>query len=548
MPRASDADYQAPDPDFEYSLLKAVVESTSDAIYIKDVQGKYLMFNQAASGIVGKHADEVVGRDDTAIFPPEEARAVMEGDQGVLAAGVVMTYEEVVTDAGGTTRTYLSTKGPLVDAQGVVTALFGIAHDITDLKNAERALRASNQRLRTYIDSNIVGVILATAWGSVLEANDYYLRLIGYSRDEFENGIVDWRAITPPEWLAADEHALEELSATGRCTPYEKEYVRRDGERVAVYITDAIVPESDGEIAAFILDITARKRAESDLAKHLEHLEELVTTRTQELERANTELDASNEGYRTLNKELTSTNQELDRTNEDLRAATEAKSQFLASMSHELRTPLNSIIGFSEMLFRGMVGDLSEEQHKQIGMIHRSGLHLLALINDILDLSRIEAGAVDLVLEPFDAAEVVLEVAETLGPLATEKGLALAIDVPEIGVTVISDRHKVSQVLLNLGGNALKFTDAGRVDIRLTPLSNEVRFTVSDTGCGIPPAELDHIFEAFSQVDQTDHAKPEGTGLGLAISREFANLLGAQILVESQPGVGSTFTFVLPIA
>jgi len=182
-----------------------------------------------------------------------------------------------------------------------------------------------------------------------------------------------------------------------------------------------------------------------------------------------------------------------------------------------------------------------------VGMIHRSGLHLLSLINEVLDLSKIETGGVKVNLGLFDPVDTVIEVADTLRPLARAKGLELHVEVPPSEFTLMSDAEKIRQILLNIGGNAVKFTNSGSVVLKLEHRVHDLRFMVTDTGLGIPAGELAHIFEAFTQVDRVREVKPEGTGLGLSISRRYAELLGGKILVESEPGVGSTFTLIIPM-
>lgn len=264
-------------------------------------------------------------------------------------------------------------------------------------------------------------------------------------------------------------------------------------------------------------------------------------------DRAEAELSLYRKKLETLVAERTA---ELVSANAGLQEATAAKSDFLASMSHELRTPLNSIIGFSDMLQRGMVGDLSEEQTKQIGMIHRSGRQLLVLINDVLDVAKIEAGKAEVHVERLNALELVREAVELIRPMADDKGLEVRVDAggSNDDWELCSDRDKVRQILLNLIGNAVKFTHDGTIDIVLNRGSDATLvIAVLDTGYGIAKEDLSRVFEAFTQIDTPDVIKPHGTGLGLSISREFAHLLGGEITVTSEVGVGSTFTLALPV-
>jgi len=239
--------------------------------------------------------------------------------------------------------------------------------------------------------------------------------------------------------------------------------------------------------------------------------------------------------------------QSLKRARREAEQANRAKSAFLANMSHELRTPLNSIIGFSGILESGMAGELNAEQKKQLGIIANSGRHLLGLINDILDLSKIEAGKLELEAGAFDLMELLTSVAEMIRPMAAEKGLSFEACFPANEVRMYSDRAKFKQVLLNLLSNAVKFTDQGQVQLVVNAMPDgRLHCAVSDTGVGIAKEDLGKVFDEFQQVGDSDsdvEAKSQGTGLGLAICRRLIEMLGGAIRVESQPGIGSTFSF-----
>jgi signal transduction histidine kinase len=240
-------------------------------------------------------------------------------------------------------------------------------------------------------------------------------------------------------------------------------------------------------------------------------------------------------------------NDELRRLYTELEAASQHKSEFLANMSHELRTPLNAIIGFSQVLRDQMIGSVNEKQAEYLDDIISSGNHLLSLINDVLDLSKVEAGQIELEMQPFSLREALERGVLMVRERATEDGVRVGFTAdPEVDV-VDGDERRIKQVIFNLLSNAVKFTPAGgEVDVSATRVNGEVRVSVADTGPGIAPEDRERIFEEFQQSD-TGSEQQEGTGLGLALSKRFVELHGGRIWLESEVGRGSTFTFALPM-
>jgi signal transduction histidine kinase len=245
--------------------------------------------------------------------------------------------------------------------------------------------------------------------------------------------------------------------------------------------------------------------------------------------------------------ELETRNREIEDKSRQLEVASQHKSEFLANMSHELRTPLNAVIGFSEVLTDRMFGELNEKQDEYLKDIHASGQHLLSLINDILDLSKIEAGRMELELADFHLPQAIDNALVLVRERALRRSITLEQSIdPRLG-EIRGDERKVKQVLLNLLSNAIKFTpEGGRIGVRARPADGIVEVTVADTGVGIAPEDQEAIFEEFRQVGAAEK-KAEGTGLGLALARKFIELHGGRIGVVSQVGVGSTFTFTLPV-
>ncbi|MBB5607969.1 MULTISPECIES: hybrid sensor histidine kinase/response regulator [unclassified Janthinobacterium] len=248
--------------------------------------------------------------------------------------------------------------------------------------------------------------------------------------------------------------------------------------------------------------------------------------------------------------ELETTNREIALKNLELAEASRMKSAFIANMSHELRTPLNAIIGFTGALLMKLPGPLTSDQDKQLNTIRASARHLLSLINDILDVAKIEAGKLTLSIEAITCQELITEVAETLRPLAQQKGLALEVDVGEQAIVIDTDRRALTQILINLLNNAIKFTEQGSVRISLAQREEDgaqiTEMSIADSGAGIKEEDQAKLFQAFSQLDSTSTRHVEGAGLGLYLCQNLASAIGGTLLFHSDYGSGSTFTLSLP--
>jgi signal transduction histidine kinase len=290
-------------------------------------------------------------------------------------------------------------------------------------------------------------------------------------------------------------------------------------------------------------------------ASRQQMLDLLISTYEQAVQ-VNVELQARERQVLELNMklshhaaELEAHNQEIARKNLELAEASRMKSAFIANMSHELRTPLNAIIGFTGTLLMKLPGPLTVDQDKQLNTIRTSARHLLSLINDILDVAKIEAGKVTLALAPVQCQSLLGETAESLRPLAAQKGLALTVELPPDPIVIVSDRRALTQIVINLVNNAIKFTEQGSVRVALAQhvTGDEVvtEFSVADSGAGIRPEDQPKLFQAFSQLDSTSTRHAEGAGLGLYLCQNLANLLGGSLQFSSEFGTGSTFTLVL---
>ncbi|MDG4597165.1 MAG: PAS domain S-box protein [Candidatus Contendobacter sp.] len=407
------------------------------------------------------------------------------------------------------------------DAAGHPLRMVGTHTDITERKQAEIALKTSEERYRALIESMGEGLIAIDREARLTYANPQFQLMTGFSNEELRDAAL--------ETLLSDDgkavfRVQFERRKQGIAERYELEWLKKDGGVILTLVSPKPLHDSEGHFAgsfAAITDITESKRAERELIAYRDHLEELVRERTADLARAKDAAEAANR----------------------------AKSLFLANMSHELRTPLNAILGFSALMRRD--ASITDNHLRQsLDIINRSGEHLLALINDILDMAKIEAGRLQARIKPLNLGTLAHDVVELMRGRATEKGLRLRLEqssaLPRL---VRGDETKLRQALVNLVGNAIKFTEQGEVILRLgaTPESCGLRLSieVEDSGIGIAVADQLRIFDPFAQVEKTGAQK--GTGLGLAITRQFVELMGGRIGVTSQLGRGSCFQIELPV-
>jgi len=368
-------------------------------------------------------------------------------------------------------------------------------------RRAEEQLRGSQLYTRLLMESNIDALMTTDPLGIITDVNQQMEILAGHARDELI-GTAFKQYFTDPE-LA--EEGIRLVVREGRVTNYELTARSRDGAETVVSYNATTFNDQAGNLQGVFgaaRDVTERKR-----------FEQALQDKNVELERANL-----------------------------------AKDRFLATMSHELRTPLNAIIGFTGTLLMKLPGPLTSDQEHQIKIVQSSGRHLLSLINDLLDLAKIESGKVEMRYEPISCQAVIADVAAALRPLAEKKGLDFEVKGPKACVRVDSDRRILSQILINLTNNAIKFTDRGKIQIELgTQPSNGhmlATINVTDTGTGIRPDDKQKLFQAFQQVD-TGH-RGEGTGLGLYLSQKLAVLINGRIELESEYGKGSVFRLLIP--
>jgi len=416
---------------------------------------------------------------------------------------------------------YVLDQGLIIrDEQGQPIRVVGSTTDISDRKLAEEALRRSEARARRLIDSNLIGVLFANPVGTLLDANDAFLKMIGYSREELVH--LNWRDLTPVEYAEQDQKAIAEIRATGVCTPFEKEYIRKDGTRISVLLGVTRVIDTEEECACFALDLTESKRIEAERA-------ELLIREQAARQQAET--------------------------------ASRMKDEFLAIVSHELRSPLNAILGWARLLRTRKFDPATIERALEV--IERNAQAQTQLIEDLLDISRIIRGTIRLYLQPLHLAQVVQAALDTVRPMANNKQIHLETHL-DSSLMVSGDFDRLQQIVWNLLSNAVKFTpEDGQVTIWLEQtqpsekiaLSNApalrdwvAQIRVVDTGKGIHPDFLPHVFDRFRQADGTSSRTQGGLGLGLAIVRNLAELHGGTVFAESEgEGRGATFIVQLPL-
>ena len=424
---------------------------------------------------------------------------------------------------------------------------------------------SAGQALGALLDDAPCGFLTFRDDGSVLLANRTLLDLLGYQREEvvgrhFENLLSVGARIFYQTHLfplarlhgRADEIFLVLRSRDGQDVGVFVNVRRRDEGGTAVY--DVALMQVR-ERAKYEQELLHARRVADEARNAAEEARLLVEEQSAELEATAEELEATNEELAATNEELAATNEELiaqtgelERLRQVAEAANRAKTDFLAVMSHELRTPLNAISGYVQILELGIQGPLTNEQRDTLARVDRAQQRLLRLINDLLNLSKVEAGGIDFTIEELALEEEARSVVMLIEPQSLEKHISVHIDVPA-ALHALGDREKVEQILINLLSNAIKFTpEGGEIVIAAAPdqPSGFVGIAVTDSGIGIPEDKLDDVFVPFFQVE-SGH-KSQGTGLGLAISREFARGMGGDLVVSSRIGAGSTFTLVLPIA
>jgi PAS domain S-box-containing protein len=515
-----------PQRDLTQVSLRAMVEACPLAMLALDRNDIVRMWSPGAEQMFGWTKEEAVGKP----LP--------------IAPGLLETQFHV-SSAQGSEATWPRKHGeplhvsfsaaPLRDDEGNVEGKVIIFADITsrreseqerlELMESERSARAAAKaegRFRELLEAAPDAILEVDSDGRIVLLNAVAEKVFGYTRAELLGQPME--LLIPSDLRSRHEQHRSAYRSHPATRPMgsglDLYAQRKDGSRFPVEISLSPLKSEDGfRVSAIIRDVTERKQTEQ-------------------------RIQALNESF---TRELSTANQQLELRNREVERANRLKSEFLASMSHELRTPLHTIIGFSELLAEELEGPLNEKQKRFMSHIHQDSLHLLELINEVLDLSKIEAGRLELRLETFDMIAAVDEALSSAKALGAQKSIAIESRVPA-GVSLYADRLRVKEILYNLLSNAVKFTpDGGKIRIEATVGADSVAIAIVDTGIGIRADEHESIFDKFYQVGSTTKGVREGTGLGLAITRRLVEQHGGKISVESEPGKGSRFSFTLPL-
>jgi len=526
--------------------LRIIFESIGDGIIVTNLEGIIIQTNEAAAKLGGwSDKSKLIGMSGFDFVAEKEQSKLVTDMIRALKQQHSINVEYSVKAKNG--REYQSEVSItlLRDASGSPNGIVSVIRDITERKRVEEALRESEKKYRLLAENASDVITVMDMNMRPIYMSPSITRLLGYSVEEamargIENGLTPKSLKVATKGLAKTI-AAELKKKKLKPVTVDFELTRKDGSTVWVAASVALIRGSDGqptEILSILHDISERKKAEEDLVKYKDHLEELVEERTTELDKA-----------KLIAEE-----------------ASKAKSEFLANMSHEIRTPLSSIIGFSELLVDEVNGLLNNDQKKYLGYVTSSGQHLLSLINDILDLSKVEAGKMELQPTSFSISDLLKNSSSFIAEEAMKHNIRLLSEIPADVDVIEADERKVKQIIYNLLSNAVKFTpdggsittkadivspDSAALPIKIRkglPDTEYVLVSVKDTGIGIAKKDQSKLFTEFHQIENPYTKKYEGTGLGLALSRKLVTLHGGRIWFESKgKGKGCTFYFILPL-
>ncbi|MDP6707749.1 MAG: PAS-domain containing protein [Alphaproteobacteria bacterium] len=484
--------------------LNAIAEHSPAVICLKDVEGCYSFVNREFERLHGVSAEEVLGKTAHQIFPADIADPFVAHDAEVLAGVEAVEREQIVLSPDGH-RTFIEVKFPILEASEHPVAVGLIGTDITDRKRIEQALSESEERYAMAMAGADEGLWDWDAESDMIYVSPRLKTILALGTEK------DW--IMAADWL-------ELLHPEDRPLHYEALRAHFRGETEVLNVEYRVV--GDDGVCRWVLNRGLAMRCENGRVYRMAGWIGDISTRKQ-------------------------AERELQEARDQAMEAARAKTRFLANMSHETRTPLNAILGYTELIADDIYGEVPEKIRDVIERVQRNGRHLLGLINDVLDLAKIEAGQLSLSLSDYSMADIVDTVMAVAESLSAGKDLRLEAVVPPGLPVGVGDEQRLTQVLLNLAGNAIKFTDHGEVAIRVAVEDGRFIVSVRDTGPGISEAEQQLIFEEFHQADSSSTREQGGTGLGLAISKHMLEMHGGRLWVDSVLGEGATFCFELPI-
>jgi PAS domain S-box-containing protein len=468
--------------------FRTLYENATIGLYRTTPEGQILLCNPALLDMLGYESFEELAQRNLEAEGYEPGYERGEFRQKIESQGEVRGFESAWSKRDGSSVYIRESAKAIRNADGNVIYYEGTVEDITERKKYEEALQLENERFMRIFNSNIVGMVIADTVGNLSMANDYYLNILGVTRQDFLDGEVQWTQFTPPEWLPADENAIRELRERGVCEPYEKEYERADGTRVSVYIADAMLPGPGEQVAAIVIDITERKLME------------------EELKRSNTELE-----------------------------------QFAYVASHDLQEPLRAIAGMVQLLQKHYQGKLDERADEYIDHTVEAAGRMHKLINDLLTYSRVNRFG-----NQFEMTDVEKALNTALANLRVALQESHATVTHDPLPSLMIDETQIGQVFQNLIGNAIKFRGERTLKVHIGTQEGKDawRFEVRDNGIGIEPQYFERIFGVFQRL----HTRREypGTGIGLSLCKKIVERHGGRIWVESEFGGGTSFYFTLP--
>ena len=621
--------------------FRRLVEGANNVIWSSDLYGTITYLSPQFESLFGWEPSTWLGQPFMNLVHPEDLPFVANDyRENILAGKQSKNIEFRHRHQNGQYLWVRTSATTIKNAEEAVIGCQGILADISDLKQTELALKASEILFRKVFSSNIVGMMFTELDGEIVDANDCLLEMIGYTREDLNAHRINWRNITPPEYIPLDIKMREELEHFQKINPWEKEYYRKDGSRIPVIIGVALLSETNSRCICVVVDISERKLLEHKILqseKKMRAIFDSITDIILTINLHNDEVESidiapgnsllnnafhteiMNETIRFLfepelhqdwvekvrkvvqsretihfdyfltvggkllwfsaiispisetevtwvARDITERKQyetQLQQTNQELARATRLKDEFLANMSHELRTPLNAILGMTEGLQEEVFGNVNNEQIKALQTVEKSAEHLLSLINDILDVAKIESGQIELDCTPVVVSQLCQSSLAFIKQQALHKRIQLEIKLPPNAIylpDLLVDERRIRQVLINLLNNAVKFTlEGGRITLEVTyphtltqatasdvPPLNYMRIAVIDTGIGIAQENINKLFQPFIQIDSALNRQYQGTGLGLALVKRIVEIHGGQVGLTSEIGVGSCFTIDLP--